>query len=186
MTGPVADPPRPRRRAFDWSAAVMLLIIAAAAAYVFFRDGADRFYEVAWDDLGLFGSMLPKVLAGCLIATLLTVLLPREAIGRWVGAESGLKGILIATCAGIILPGGPFAIFPIAGAFIAVGADISAAITLITSWTLLGLNRAVVWEMPFFGIEFVGWRMLAALPLPVLVGLSTRFIVRVMAKDRQT
>ncbi|MDT3685729.1 MAG: permease [Pseudorhodoplanes sp.] len=185
MNDETAEPPQSRRTTFDWSAAVILLIISAAAAYVYLRDGRDRFYDVAWHDLGLFGSMLPKVLAGCLIATFLTVLLPREVISRWVGTESGLKGILIATFAGIILPGGPFAIFPIAGAFIAVGADVSAAVTLITSWTLLGINRAVVWEMPFFGIEFVGWRMLAALPLPVIVGLSVRFIVQAISKDRQ-
>lgn len=183
---PAEDKPEPRRRkTFDWSAAVILLIVVVSAVYVYLRDGVDRFYEVAWHDLGLFGDMLPKVLAGCLIAAFLTVLLPREMISRWVGAESGLKGILIATFAGIVLPGGPFAIFPIAGAFIAVGADVSAAITLITSWTLLGINRAVVWEMPFFGIEFVGWRTLVTLPLPVIVGLSARLIVRTMAKDRQ-
>jgi uncharacterized membrane protein YraQ (UPF0718 family) len=104
-------------------------------------------------------------------------------IRRWVGTESGVKGILIATIAGIIMPGGPFAIFPIAGAFVAVGADVSAAITLITSWTLLGINRAVVWEMPFFGIEFVGWRTLAALPLPIIVGLTARLIVQTISKN---
>jgi uncharacterized membrane protein YraQ (UPF0718 family) len=179
-----AKPPR-RRKTFDWSAAVILAIVVAAAAYVYWRDGKDRFLEVAWHDFGLFGDMLPKVLAGCLIAAFLTVLLPREVISRWVGTDSGVKGILIAAIAGIILPGGPFAIFPIAGAFLTVGADVSAAITLITSWSLLGINRAVVWEMPFFGIDFVGWRSLAALPLPVVVGLSARMIVRMMSRDRQ-
>lgn len=183
---PDAQPKPPRRKAFDWSAAVILVIVVAAAAYVYWRDGLDRFLDVAWHDLGLFADMLPKVLAGCLIAAFMTVLLPREAITRWVGTDSGIKGILIAAVAGIVLPGGPFAIFPIAGAFIAVGADVSAAITLITSWTLLGINRAVVWEMPFFGIDFVGWRSLAALPLPVVVGLSARFIVRTMSRARRS
>ena len=181
-----ASPPQPpRRKTFDWSAAVILIVIVAAAGYVYWRDGADRFIEVMWSDLGLFGDMLPKVLAGTLIAAFLTVLLPREVISRWVGAESGLKGILIATIAGIIMPGGPFAIFPIAGAFLAVGADVAAAITLITSWTLLGLNRAVVWEMPFFGIDFVGWRMLLSLPLPILVGVGVRAITRRASKDER-
>jgi uncharacterized membrane protein YraQ (UPF0718 family) len=177
-------PPR-RRKTFDWSAAVILIIVIAAAAYVYWRDGADRFLEVAWHDFGLFGDMLPKVLAGCLIAAFLTVLLPREVISRWVGTDSGIRGILIATVAGIIMPGGPFTIFPIAGAFIAVGADVAAAITLITSWSLLGLNRAVVWEMPFFGIDFVGWRMLLSLPLPILAGLSARAITHAIARDER-
>ena len=123
--------------------------------------------------------MLPKVLAGCLIAAFITMLLPRDMVGRWVGAESGIKGILISRrFAGIILPGGPFTIFPIAAAFLAVGADVGAAIALITSWTLLGINRALVWEMPFFGFDFVVWRSLAALPLPIVAGLLARLIAR--------
>ncbi len=179
------DKPQPRRRSFDWAAAMILLIVVVAASYVYWRDGAERFYHVMWHDLGLFGDMLPKVLAGTLIAAFLTVLMPREVISRWVGAESGLKGILIATLAGIVMPGGPFTIFPIAAAFIAVGADVSAAIALITSWTLLGLNRAVVWEMPFFGFDFVGWRMLVALPLPILVGLLARALLRMLVRREQ-
>jgi uncharacterized membrane protein YraQ (UPF0718 family) len=184
LTNPSSDEPaKPRRRKiFDWSFIVIILVIVVAASYVYVRDGADRFIDVLWSDLGLFGDMLPKVLAGSLIAAFLTVLLPREVITRWVGADSGLKGILIATCAGIVMPGGPFTIFPVAGAFIAVGADVAAAITLITSWTLLGLNRVVVWEMPFLGVDFVGWRMLLSLPLPILVGFLARAIARAIAR----
>lgn len=181
MNERVPNPVRVRRRsAFDWSTAVIVTLVIAAGTYVYARDGGERFVAVMWDDLGLFADMLPKVLAGCLMAAFITILLPREMIGRWVGTESGVKGILVATFAGIILPGGPFTIFPIAGAFIAVGADVSAAIALITSWSLLGVNRALVWEMPFFGFDFVGWRSLAALPLPILAGLLARFVARMM------
>lgn len=176
--------PKPRRRILDWSAMVILCVVVAAGTYVYWRDGADRFYEVARHDAALFGDMMPKVLAGSLIAAFLTVLLPREVVGRWVGAESGLKGLLIAMLAGVIMPGGPYTIFPVAGAFVAVGADVAAAITLITSWTLIGLNRIVVWEMPFLGIDFVGWRVLLSLPLPIIAGLSARIIARAIKHKR--
>ncbi len=183
---PADKKPQPRRRrSFDWAAVVILIVVVGAATYVYLRDGVERFLDVLWHDLGLFGDMAPKVLAGTLIAAFLTILMPREVINRWVGAESGIKGILVATLAGIVVPGGPFTIFPIAAAFIAVGADIGAAIALITSWTLLGLNRAVVWEMPFFGLDFVGWRMLAALPLPILAGLLARILLQALVKREQ-
>ena len=35
--------------------------------------------------------MLPKVLAGCLIAAFVTILLPREKVNRWVGPAVRLK-----------------------------------------------------------------------------------------------
>ena len=95
-------------------------------------------------------------------------------------AESGFTGLLIASSIGVILPGGPFTIYPIAGAFLAIGADAGAAIAFVTSWTLLGVNRAVIWELPFFGLDFVTWRVLIAIPLPMLAGLMARFVVRTL------
>ena len=169
---------RRSRRAVDWPTMVLIALVAAAAAYVLWRDGLAKSLELAFGDAELFGLMLPKVLAGCLIAAFITILLPRETVNRWVGPDSGAKGILVSTFAGIILPGGPFTIFPIAGAFIAMGADVASAITLITSWTMIGLNRTLVWELAFFGFDFVGWRWLAALPLPILAGFLVRLLER--------
>jgi uncharacterized membrane protein YraQ (UPF0718 family) len=118
------------------------------------------------------------VLAACLIAAFVAVLMPRETVLRWVGAESGFLGLVIAMLAGVICPGGPITIFPVAAAFVAVGADVGAAVAFITSWTLLGYGRALVWELPFFGAEFVIWRSLAAIPLPLIAGLLARFVAQ--------
>jgi uncharacterized membrane protein YraQ (UPF0718 family) len=171
-------PARRRRRALDWPTALLIAIVVSAAAYVFWRDGAARFLDVVWADSGLFLRMMPNVLAGCLIAALVTILLPRDTVVRWVGKDSGLKGILISAGVGIIVPGGPFTIYPIAAAFLGMGADAAAVVTLITSWTTIGLSRSLVWELPFLGFDFVLWRWLAALPLAVLAGLIVRAIER--------
>jgi uncharacterized membrane protein YraQ (UPF0718 family) len=164
------------RKTFDWSTAVMAVAMLGAAVVVYFRDGQARFLEILGHDVLLFTDVLPKVLAACLIAAFVTVLMPREAVVRWVGAESGFTGLVIATLAGIIVPGGPITVFPIAAAFFAVGADLGATIAFVTSWTLLGYGRALVWELPFFGIEFVLWRMLVALPLPIVAGMLARWL----------
>ena len=154
----------------------MGLAVVVSAAVVYWRDGQARFLEILFGDVGLFIDVLPKVLAACLIAAFVAVLMPREVVLRWVGAESGVLGILIATLAGIICPGGPITIFPIAAAFVAIGADTGAAIAFITSWTLLGYARVLVWELPFFGGEFVFWRTLIALPMPIVAGLLARAV----------
>jgi uncharacterized membrane protein YraQ (UPF0718 family) len=169
------------RRAFDWSAAVIATLAIGSAIFVFIRDGQARFLAILTDDLSLFGTMLPKVAAGCLIGAFVTLLLPRETIARWVGAESGIFGILVATLAGAILPGGPFTIYPVAAAFLAAGADAGAACAFVISWTLIGYTRAIVWELPFFGLDFVAWRVLFSLPLPILAGLAARAAWRLMA-----
>jgi len=56
---------------------------------------------------------------------------------RWVGAESGFLGIIIATLAGVICPAADHDL-SYRAAFVAIGADTGAAIAFITSWTLLG------------------------------------------------
>ena len=89
-----------------------------------------------------------------------------------------------ATLAGVICPGGPITIFPIAAAFVAIGADTGAAIAFITSWTLLGYARILVWELPFFGIDFVIWRTIISIPLPIIAGLLARFIAGFYARGK--
>jgi uncharacterized membrane protein YraQ (UPF0718 family) len=175
-----AIPPRRRRRAFDWSTATIAALALAAAATVYVRDGEQHFLAILGSDLWLLGDMLPKVLAGCLIAVFITLLLPREMVARWVGEESGFPGLVIASVVGFILPGGPITIYPVAGAFIAMGADGGAIVAFLTSWTLVGYTRALVWEMPFFGAHFVLWRVLIATPLPLLVGIVARIAVRML------
>jgi len=173
-------PARRPRRAFDWSAAVIATLAIGSAIFVFFRDGQARFLAILTEDVALFGTMLPKVLAGCFIGAFVTLLLPRETIAKWVGAESGIGGILVATLAGAILPGGPFTIYPVAAAFLVAGADAGAACAFVISWTLIGYTRAIVWELPFFGLDFVAWRILFSLPLPILAGLAARAAWRLM------
>jgi uncharacterized membrane protein YraQ (UPF0718 family) len=172
---------RRRVRTFEWSTAIIASISVIAGTIVYIRDGFDRFSTILSSDLWLFTGMLPKMFAGCLIAAFVTRLLPREVVARVVGGESGLLGILIAMVMGAALPGGPLTIYPVAGAFLLLGADVGTAVAFITAWNLLGYNRALIWELPFFGPEFVGWRILIALPLPIIGGLLARSAARFIA-----
>jgi hypothetical protein len=58
-----------------------------------------------------------------------------------------------------------------------MGADAGAVVTFIVSWTLIGYTRALIWELPFFGSDFVIWRIVQALPLPIIAGLLARIAV---------
>lgn len=164
------------RKTFDWSTAFIAVVVVAAAVVVYWRDGQARFLEILLADFLLFVDILPKVLAACLIASFVAVLMPRDVVVKWVGAESGFMGLVIATIAGIIVPGGPITVFPIAAAFLAVGASAGATIAFVTSWTLLGYGRLLVWELPFFGADFVIWRCIVALPLPIVAGLLAQWL----------
>lgn len=160
----------------DTSSLVVALIAAAAVAIVWWRDGTDRVLAILGEDLALFAEILPKVLAGTLIGAFLALLLPREIVARWVGAESGLRGLVVATLAGALVPGGPFTVYPVTVALLAAGADAGAAVAFVTACSLVGAVRGLVYELPFMGADFVLWRSLLALPLPVFAGAMARLL----------
>ncbi len=169
---------RKKRPLFDWAFLLVAALSMTAAVHVYTREGWSVFRDIFFDDVTLFATILPKVAAGCLIGALVRLLVPRELIVRWVGEGSGLKGLIIASLVGCVFPGGPFTIFPLAGAFMLIGADKGAAVAFVTGWLLLGINRAIIWEMPFFGADIVALRMLVSLAVPILAGLFARWADR--------
>jgi uncharacterized membrane protein YraQ (UPF0718 family) len=164
------------RKPIGWSMISILLLVVVCAGLVYRRDGADGVVEILTHDLSLFGGILPRVLAGCLLGAFIAEVLPHEKVSRSLGPKSGLKGLLIGTAFGAILPGGPFTAYPVAAALLTVGADFGATIAMVVSWTLIGYGRAVAWELPIMGTEFTLWRIVISLPLPVLAGAFGRFV----------
>lgn len=158
----------------DWGFFIVATISVSSAFYVLWRDGLGVAQHILLEDAYLFVTILPKVALGCLIGGLVRLLISRETISRYIGAGSGWRGLVIAAGIGGLFPGGPFTIFPLAVILLASGADRGSAIAFISSWLLIGINRAIIWEMPFFGFDFVALRFVLSLPMPILLGLFAR------------
>jgi uncharacterized membrane protein YraQ (UPF0718 family) len=168
--------PRLIRKPIGWSTISIAVLVAVSAALVWRRDGADGVWVILKHDLTLFGGILPRVLAGCLLGAFIAEILPHEKVSRSLGPKSGLKGLLIGAAFGAILPGGPFTAYPVASALLTVGADFGATIAMVVSWTLIGYGRAIAWELPIMGTDFTLWRIVISLPLPILAGALGRFV----------
>ena len=179
---PAANPPASQtpavtkspRRLFDWSFWVIAGLTGASLAIVWQRDGLAVVREVFVEDTWLFIEIVPKVIAGNLIGELIRRLVPREVIVRWLGAGSGLKGLVIAACVGCLFPAGPFTVFPLAAGLLIAGADRGAAIAFVTGWLLIGLNRMIIWELPFFGLDVVLLRAVTSFWMPIAAGWMAR------------
>lgn len=182
LTG--ADP-LGRAKIFDSSFLILLGITAAATLGVFWTKGALRVIEIAIEYLGFLAVLSPKILCGFFIAASVPVLLPREVLARWIGQESGLKGLFVASLAGALVPGGPMMIFPLAAGFRIAGASVATLIAFVSAWSLYGLNRAVIWEMSFLHLDFVLLRILISLPFPILLGLIAARLFRRWDEARQ-
>ncbi|MEO1638710.1 MAG: hypothetical protein AAFU41_05625 [Pseudomonadota bacterium] len=167
-----------RHRMFDTSFLILAALTTLAAIAVAITKGPGRVIEITAQYLGFLLLLTPKILCGFFIAAAVALLIPRSTMTKWVGAESGTKGLIVATLTGALVPGGPTMIFPLAAGFRASGASLATLIAFVTSWSLLGINRTVIWEMSFLHIDVVGLRVLLCLPLPILVGWVAGRVLR--------
>ena len=81
-----------------------LAALSGVACYA--AKGPEAFFASFKTDLELLGLIVPRLGAALLIAASIQVLLPRDKVARWLGDRAGLKGILLATGAGMVTPGG--------------------------------------------------------------------------------
>jgi uncharacterized membrane protein YraQ (UPF0718 family) len=151
------------------------LLLAALALVAFawtYRRGSVPAATRALRDTGeSLLRVLPILLVAIPMAAFLSQLIPPEIAAAWLGPESGIAGILVATAVGGFIPGGPFVSFPLVLTFIKAGAGAPQMVALICAWAILGFHRVLSWELPVLGPRFVAIRMLSGIALPVLAGL---------------
>lgn len=175
MRGPAsADPDLSERRGDRFSTVMVAAIALVSGGLCYGLKGADVFLATFATDMRMLLDLLPRMAVALLLAGGLFVLLPREKVARWLGAGSGLRGLVLAGIAGMLTPGGPMTSFPMAAVMIGAGADIGAAVAYITGWMFLGVTRMLVWEIPFMGADFAVLRFAVSLALPVVAGLIAR------------
>ncbi len=106
--------------------------------------------------VGMTVQVLPLLVCAFIVAGMVQVLLPGETVARWVGAESGLRGIFVGTVAGGLAPGGPYVSLPIAAGLLRSGAGIGTMVAFLTGWSLWAVGR-----LPM-EVGILGWRLTLA------------------------
>lgn len=153
--------------------------VCAVLAIVAVRvGGVERLSAGVSEATHLLATVAPQLVLGFLMAGLATVLVPSETVARFVGGGSGVQGLAIATLAGAVTPGGPFLQFPLVAALLRAGASEGAVVAYLTAWSLLGMQRVLVWELPVMGPLFAGTRWIVSLIIPVLIGAAVPYVLR--------
>jgi len=178
MTG---DAPTDR---IDWAGLVrsglgksfwLFVAFAAIMAIVCYLVlGPNAFENALGRNTELLTGVLPRVVAAQLLAGFVWVLLPRERLSAFLQRNRGRRALVIAAAVGAITPGGPASAFPFLAILAGLRADIGVLVAYITSWALLGVQRIIVWDMPFMGVDFSLMRFLIGIPLPILAGIVAR------------
>ena len=160
---------------------VALAVCSATACWIFL--GEATFWESLSNDFDLVLSVSPKLCVALLIAGLVQVLVPRDIVARYLGEKAGFSGVALATGIGGVTPGGPMTSFPMVNALHNAGTGRAALIAYLTSWSTLGFQRILVWELPLLGGEFALLRELASLPLPFIAAVISERLPKDPEKD---
>ncbi|CCQ34636.1 hypothetical membrane protein (DUF318), putative permease [Halorhabdus tiamatea SARL4B] len=117
-----------------------------------------------------FVQMFTLILASLLIASAIETLLPRDALAGWIGDAAGARGVVLSGLIGGLLPGGPYATYPIIRGVADRGASYPAMLMMLIGYSLIGLGR-VPFGLAFFGIEIVVARLVIAVGATVVLSL---------------
>lgn len=156
---------------------IAIWLLAAAAAVALWRRDRAAVAAGARFAFGTLKGVLPLLVLALPMAGFLTVLVPDRFAALLFGPETGLAGHLLATLIGALIPGGPFVSFPIVLALWSSGAGPAQMVTLISAWSVLAINRVIVWEAPLMGWRFVALRLATGFWLPLASGLLAEAIL---------
>jgi uncharacterized membrane protein YraQ (UPF0718 family) len=155
-----------------------LVVVALAAAFARdpglpwagFRAGAH-----------LLGSVWMEIALGFLLAGLIEVLVSPAQLVRWLGDGQGLRGIGAGWAIGLLLPGGPYLLFPLVASLFGKGAAAGPLITLVATKTLVSPIRMLTYEAPLLGWPLTLARLLPGLLVPPLLGVAGQFLYRLFS-----
>jgi uncharacterized membrane protein YraQ (UPF0718 family) len=154
-------------------------IIMGALALVFFLigyyKGQGQHIIGMKSALRMTVQILPLLIFAFIVAGMVQVLVPQEILSEWVGAESGVRGILIGTVAGALAPGGPYVSLPVAAGLLQAGAGVGTMVAFLTGWSLWAFSRLPM-EVGIMGWRFTLIRIASTFFFPPIAGLIAQMI----------
>ena len=149
---------------------IIMGVIALVLLFVGYQKGGGEHILGLKSAGNILLQIAPLLIFAFIMAGMIQVLIPQEMISRWVGAESGLRGLLIGTVVGGFTPGGPYVSLPIAAGLLRAGASIGTMVAFMTAWSLLAISRLPL-EVGLLGWEFTLVRLACTFFFPPIAGL---------------
>jgi len=151
-------------------ATVIMGLIAIILVFIgYFRGGGEHLLGLK-SAMNMTIQILPLVIFAFIVAGMIQILVPHEFLSKWIGKESGLRGILIGTVAGGLAPGGPYVSLPVAAGLLRSGASIGTMVAFLTGWSLWAVSRLPI-EVSIMGWKFTLIRIASTFFFPPIAGL---------------
>jgi uncharacterized membrane protein YraQ (UPF0718 family) len=110
---------------------------------------------------------------------LLDVWVPRDTMVKYMGEDSGLKGIILSFVIGSAAAGPLYAAFPVAAVFMRKGVKFTNVLIFIGAWSTTKIPM-FLFEMSSLGIKFALTRLLIDIPAIIIIA---NVLTRVTPKE---
>lgn len=165
---------KPGRKADMLIPTIIMGAIALILTFLAYTKGQSQHLVGLKSAATMTYQILPMLIFAFIIAGMIQVLLPRELVTKWIGAESGFRGILIGTVAGGFSPGGPYVSLPIAVGLLKSGAGVGTMVAYLTGWSLWAISRLPM-ELGMLGWRLSLIRLACTFFFPPIAGLLAQY-----------
>ena len=149
---------------------IIMGVIAIVLLFIGYQKGGGEHILGLKSAGNLLLQITPLLIFAFIVAGMIQFLVPTEMISKWIGIESGFRGILIGTALGGLMPGGPMTSLPLAAGLLRVGASVGTMVAFITGWSLLAFARMPL-EIGIMGWKFALIRLACVFFFPPIAGL---------------
>lgn len=149
---------------------IIMAVLAVILLVIGYSKGDGQHVQGLHSGVKMIVEIIPLLLFAFIVAGMVQVLLPQELLSRWIGEESGLKGIFIGTLAGGITPGGPYVSLPLVAGLFKAGAGVGTLVAFLTAWSLWAVARLPM-EIGILGWKFTFVRLACTFFFPPIAGL---------------
>jgi len=155
---------------------IIMAVIAIALLLIGYYRGEGQHVTGLKSALETTTETLPLLLFAFIVAGMMDVLIPKELVSKWLGAESGLRGILIGAVAGGLTPGGPYVFLPVAAVLLRSGASLGTTVAFITGKSLWSFSNLPM-EVGIMGWKFTLTRLASTFFFPLVAGLIAQVLL---------
>ena len=148
---------------------LIMACLAIALIILGYNRGKGEHLEGLQSAFKMILEILPLLIFAFIVAGMVRILVPHDFLLKWVGEESGFRGIIIGTFAGGLVPGGPYVSLPLAAGFLRAGASVGTMVAFLTGWSLWAITRLPL-EIGILGWRFTLARLSCTFIFPVIAG----------------
>ena len=154
---------------------IIMGAVALALVLVGYFRGQGQHGEGVRLSMGMTVEVLPLLVFAFIAAGMAQVLIPKEVLAKWVGEESGMRGLIIGTVAGGFIPGGPYVSLPVAAGLLKAGAGVGTLVAFVSAWSLWGISRLPL-EVGILGWKLTAVRFACTFFFPPIAGLIAHLL----------